>query len=113
MSVGLGRQGYRREISAAATATFFLLLGLGVVWFARKVADVNDGAVLASFVIVPALLYVVLRGGLAELKGPGGWQATFVRVATSQVNAAGKDLTSRGCQMVCVTRSASELRECT
>ena len=41
--------------------TFFVLLGLGVVGFAAKVVDVHSGAVLASFVIVPALLYVVLR----------------------------------------------------
>jgi len=73
-------------------ATFFLLLGLGVVWFARKVADVQDGAVLASFVIVPALLFLVLRGDLAELKGPGGWAATFVRVARTTVSAAGEKL---------------------
>jgi CBS domain-containing protein len=92
MSGGLGQQGQRRQMSAAAAAALFLLLGLGVVWFASKVADVHDGAVLASFVIVPALLYVVLRGDLAELRGPGGWQATFVRVAASQVNAAGEKL---------------------
>jgi hypothetical protein len=60
-----------RAVSAAAWATFFLILGLGVVWFARRVAGVQDGAVLASFVIVPALLYIVLRGDLAELRGPG------------------------------------------
>jgi hypothetical protein len=92
VSVKPGWQRQRHQISAAGTATFFLLLGLGVVWFARKVADVHDGAVLASFVVVPALLYVVLRGDLAELRGPGGWQATFVRVARSQVSAAGEKL---------------------
>jgi CBS-domain-containing membrane protein len=48
--------------------------------------------VLASFVIVPALLYLVLRGDLAELRGPGGWAATFVRVARSTVNADGETL---------------------
>jgi CBS domain-containing protein len=79
---------------------FFLLLGLGVVWFARAVADVTDGAVLASFVIVPALLYVVLRGDLAELKGPGGWAATFVRVATSKVNPAGEQVDSEDVQII-------------
>src|SRR5262245_65116997 len=57
MSGGMGQRGHRRQISAVAGATLFLLLGLGVVWFASKVADVHDGAVLAAFVIVPALLY--------------------------------------------------------
>jgi hypothetical protein len=87
-----GHRPSRRGLSAAAWAIFFLPLGLGVVWVARKVAGVQDGAVLASFVIVPALLYVVLRGDLAELRGPGGWAATFVRVASTTVSAAGETL---------------------
>jgi hypothetical protein len=86
------RDRLRRALGAAAEATFFLLIGLGVVWFARKVADVQDGAVLAAFVIVPALLYLALRGNLAELRGPGGWAATFVRVARTRVSAAGEAL---------------------
>jgi hypothetical protein len=75
----------QRSFTAAAGATLFLLLGLGVVWFARKVAGINDGAVLSVLVIIPALLYVVLRGDLAELRGPGGWGATF-RVTKATVN---------------------------
>lgn len=47
---------------------------------------------LASFVIVPALLYVVLRGDLAELRGHGSWPATFVRVVSTTVSAAGETL---------------------
>jgi CBS domain-containing protein len=88
------------RLGPAASATFFLLLGLGVVWFARAVADVTDGAVLATFVIVPALLYVVLRGDLAELKGPGGWAATFVRVATAKVTAAGEQVNYEDVQII-------------
>lgn len=82
----------RRALGAAAEASFFLLLGLAVVWFARKVAGVQDGAVLAAFVIVPALLYLALRGNLAELRGPGGWAATFIRAARERVSAAGETL---------------------
>jgi hypothetical protein len=82
----------RQALGAAAEASFFLLLGLAVVWFARKVAGVQDGAVLAAFVIVPALLYLALRGSLAELRGPGGWAATFIRVARARVSAAGETL---------------------
>jgi hypothetical protein len=78
-------------VRPAVVATFFLLLGLGVVWFARKVAGVQDGAVLASFVIVPAFLFVVLRGDLKELRGPGGWAASFVRVARTRVRP-GRDI---------------------
>jgi hypothetical protein len=67
------RGSWGKSLGAGAAAILFLLLGLGVVWFARRVADVRDGAVLTSFVIMPAVLYVVLRGDLAELKGPEGW----------------------------------------
>lgn len=107
----------RPALSAAAWATFFLLLGLGVVWFARRIAGVQDGAVLTSFVIVPALLYVVLRGNLAELRGPGGWAATFARVASSKVRAAGETVDVDNDvqiiekeQMSALTRRAGHLR---
>ena len=73
-------------------ASFVLLLGVGVVWFTRKVVGVQDGTVLASLVIVPALVYLVLRGDLAELRGPGGWAATFVQVAKAEVNLTGDAL---------------------
>jgi len=81
----------RRSLEAAAGATFFLLLGLGVVWFARKVAGVNDGAVLSVLVIIPALLYVVLHGDLTEFRGPGGWAATF-RVTKATVSFGAQNL---------------------
>jgi CBS domain len=66
-----------RSIEAAIGAIVFLLLGLGVVWFAKTVAGVTSSAVLSVLAIMPALLYVILRGDLAELRGPGGWAATF------------------------------------
>jgi len=67
----------RKSLEAAAGAVFFLLLGLGVVWFAKAVADVTSSAILSVLVIMPALLYVILRGNLRELRGPAGWAATF------------------------------------
>ena len=63
-----------------------MVLGVGVVWFTRKVG-VQDGTVLVFLVIVPGLIYLVLRGDLAELRGPGGWAATFVKVARTEVRA--------------------------
>ena len=71
---------------------FLLLLGFAAIWIGRSFVGIQDGVVLASFVIVPAVLYVVLRGDLAELKGPGGWAATFVKVATATVSAASEKL---------------------
>jgi CBS domain-containing protein len=100
METETGRRKQWAELVPAASAIFFLLLGLGVVWFARAIADVTDGAVLASFVIVPALLYVVLRGDLAELSGPGGWTATFVRVARSKVRSSGEQVSYEDVQII-------------
>jgi CBS domain-containing protein len=94
MTSQLTRRG-QRSFAAAAGATFFLLLGLGVVWFARKIAGINDGAVLSVLVIIPALLYVVLRGDLSELRGPGGWGATF-RVTKATVNFGAQSLDTIG-----------------
>src|SRR5436309_2298148 len=73
-----------RSTEAALGAILFLLLGLGVVWFAKAVAGITSGAILSVLVIMPALLYVILRGDLAELRGPGGWAATF-KVTTATV----------------------------
>jgi CBS domain-containing protein len=80
------------SLGAAGAALFFLMVGVGVVWFTRTVAEVEDGAVLTALVVVPALLYILLRGGLAELRGPGGWGATFVRVARTTVSVSGEKL---------------------
>lgn len=81
-----------RWLSAGAGATVLLALGLSAVWISRKMMDVQDGVVLTSLIVLPALVYVVLRGNLAELKGPGGWTATFVRVASATVGAGGERL---------------------
>lgn len=82
----------RRSARAAIEATFVLVLGVGVVWFTRKVVGVQDGTVLVFLVIVPTLVYLVLRGDLAELRGPGGWAATFVQVARTEVSLTGDAL---------------------
>ena len=82
-----GKPGKRRSIEAAIAAVLFLLLGLGVVWFAKAVAGITSSTILAVLAIMPALLFVILRGDLAELRGPGGWAATF-RVTTATVTFA-------------------------
>jgi CBS-domain-containing membrane protein len=84
-----GRPKLPRSIEAALGAILFLLLGLGVVWFAKAVAGIASSAILSVLVIMPALLYVILRGDLAELRGPGGWAATF-KVTTATVRFSAK-----------------------
>ena len=89
-----------RSIEAALGAILFLVLGLAVVWFAKAVAGITSSAILSVLVIMPALLYVILRGDLAELRGPGGWAATF-KVTTATVTfAAQKFNTVTGAQII-------------
>jgi len=82
-----GKPARGRWIGAATGALFFLLAGLGVVWFAKAVVGVASSTVLSVLVIITALLYVILRGDLAELRGPGGWIATF-RITNASVTFA-------------------------
>jgi hypothetical protein len=87
LAMASGQPAKGRWIGPAAGALFFLLAGLGVVWFAKAIAGVTSSAVLSVLVIIPALLYVILRGDLAELRGPGGWAATF-RITNASVTFA-------------------------
>ena len=73
-------------------ASFVLLLGVGVVWFTRKVVGIQDGTVLASLVIVPALVYLVLRGDLANIARQGGGPPRSLQVAKAEVNLTGDAL---------------------
>jgi CBS domain len=78
------------------------------VWFARRIVGINDGAVLSVLVIIPALLYVVLRGDLTELRGPGGWGATF-RVTKAAVNFGAQSLDTLGDPQLLAKGSISDL----
>jgi hypothetical protein len=51
-----------RALSAGGAATFFVLLGRGVMWSAKKVVNIDRCVVLASFVIAPT--FVVHDAGL-------------------------------------------------
>jgi len=76
------------------------MLGVAIVWTTRKVANVDDGVVLTALIVVPALLYLVLRGSVAELRAPGGWAASFVRVARTTVNAGGEPIGVEDLQII-------------
>ena len=63
---------WRAELSALGGALLFVAIGFAAILLVAKVADVKDGTVLASLLIVPALLYLLLSGRVSDLKGPGG-----------------------------------------
>ena len=103
-----GKPKIPRSIEAALGAVLFLFLGLGVVWFAKAVAGITSGTILSVLVIIPALLYVILRGDLAELRGPGGWKATF-KVTTATVTFTAQKLNMVTAAQVIQKGSLSEL----
>jgi CBS domain-containing protein len=80
-----------RDLIAGATALVFVVLGFAAIYVVAKIADVKDGAVLASILIVPALLYLMLSGRVNELKGPAGLEVRLSAVANRAIPVHGKD----------------------
>jgi CBS domain len=80
-----------RDLVAGATALLFLVLGFAAIYLVAKVADVEDGAVLATVLIVPALLYLMLSGRVNELKGPAGLEVRLSAVANQTIPMHGQD----------------------
>lgn len=80
-----------RDVIAAATAVFFAVLGFAAVYVVSKVADVQDGAVLAVILVVPALLYLMLSGRVNEFKGPAGLEVRLSEVARQTIPVHGEN----------------------
>ena len=81
----------RAELAAFAGALLFVALGFAAILLVAKVADVKDGTVLASLLIVPALLYLLLSGRVSDLKGPGGLEVQLAKVANQTIPMAGHE----------------------
>jgi CBS domain-containing protein len=82
---------WRAELSALGGALLFVALGFAAILLVAKVADVKDGTVLASLLILPALLYLLLSGRVSDLKGPGGLEVQLAKVAKQTIPMAGHD----------------------
>lgn len=63
----------------------FAVLSLLIIWIAKRQLDIVESPILIALVAVPMLIYAVVSGRVAELKGPGGWGATFRAVAREAV----------------------------
>jgi hypothetical protein len=85
-----------RDLIAGATALLFLVLGFAAIYVVAKVADVEDGAVLAAVLIVPALLYLMLSGRVNERKGPAGLEVRLSAVANQTIPVHGQDAAGPG-----------------
>jgi CBS domain-containing protein len=75
-----------RDAGAIVVALVFLALGFGAIVAVRKVGDVTDGAVLASALILPAILYLLISGRVTDLKGPGGLEISIAEVANRSIS---------------------------
>lgn len=80
-----------RELNALAGALLFVTLSLVAIYVVAQVAEVEDGAVLAALLIVPALLYLLFSGRVSELKGPAGLEVRLSEVANRTIPVPGND----------------------
>lgn len=81
----------KAELAALGGALLFVALGFAAILLVAKVADVKDGTVLASLLILPALLYLLLSGRVSDLKGPGGLEVQLAKVANQTIPVAGHE----------------------
>ncbi|RPJ49565.1 MAG: hypothetical protein EHM21_06770 [Chloroflexi bacterium] len=72
---------FLKEISGIITAFIFLSVGFLVAYFAQAMKVTMGDAVLVFLLLTPLIVYLVLTGRLAGLKGPGGLEATFASLA--------------------------------
>jgi CBS domain-containing protein len=81
----------KAELAALGGALLFVAIGFAAILLVAKVADVKDGTVLASLLILPALLYLLLSGRVSDLKGPGGLEVQLAKVANQTIPVAGHE----------------------
>lgn len=75
-----------RDAGAVIIALVFLVLGLGAIVAVKKVGGITDGVVLASALILPAILYLLISGRVSDLKGPGGLEISIAEVANRSIS---------------------------
>jgi hypothetical protein len=75
-----------RDAAAIAVALVFLVLGFGAIVAVRRLGGVTDGVVLASALILPAILYLLISGRVTDLKGPGGLEISIAEVANRSIS---------------------------
>ena len=79
-------------LDAIALAALFLVLAVGVVWFVKAVVGLRTSSLLISLLVLPALLYLIVSGRLAEFTGPAGIGAKFRALAEKPVQGEFSDL---------------------
>lgn len=70
----------KKERKGINFAVLFLIIGLAVVFFAKKYLEIESDAVFLSLLIIPVVVYMVVSGKIEEFKA-GGLAAKFTKVA--------------------------------
>ena len=84
----------KKAIANWSLSLLLLLLGLLVIWVVRysfhegqePATEPIGDTVLVFLLVLPILIYAIISGLLKEIKGPGGWEASFNSVASASVS---------------------------
>jgi CBS domain-containing protein len=86
MSLRATRGSAFRHIAGAA---FFLLAGVGALWFVQDVLDVDGDAVLVAVLVLPLFVYLTLSGRVSGF-GAGGLSVKLADVSREPVGRIAK-----------------------
>lgn len=75
----------RINLTDAAAAVVSLAIGIGIAWWAQSYAGITADSAVTFLIVVPGLLYLMLSGKIREIRGPGGWVASFAEAASKAV----------------------------
>jgi hypothetical protein len=81
-------------VTSAGLRQFFLVAGsaalsLLLIAIAKTQLEIGESATLIALMLIPLLVYGVVSGRLTGLKAPGGWEATFQKIAAQSVEVKG------------------------
>src|SRR5215211_4024934 len=84
--------GVKQELRTVLLFLVLLSVGFSLFWVAthwirNKPSTSLGDVVLVSLLVMPLLVYAIASGTLTELKGPGGWGASFSKVAAASIGS--------------------------
>jgi hypothetical protein len=78
-----------KELKAIIASMLFLALGWAILWethYAMKIDIEKVSTVFVALLLIPLASYLVISGRLEELKGPGGWELKFAKLAATEID---------------------------
>lgn len=75
------------ELRAISITVLFLIFGVVLIWFTKKVMSIEDDTLVVSLLATTILVYMAASGKIEEFKGPGGFAAKFTRTANRRAHS--------------------------